>query len=198
VQQAPEQQAAPPPSPAGAPPVVVPAQYGWNGAYPAPSPLPPPEVEERTANNALYVELLGAGLFYSINYDRTFGDFAARVGVGYFSVSAYDYSSDGSRRDAHASFLSIPLSVTYVGLASRNKTHIFELGIGLTILHAGAGANSFYVDDQRDSRTIVIGTGTLGYRLQPADGGFFLRAGINPLLGYGFIPWPYVGLGATF
>src|SRR4051812_37775327 len=47
---------------------------------------PPGPAKEREAKNAVYVEGLGAGLFYSVNYERVFGDFAPRIGFSYFSV----------------------------------------------------------------------------------------------------------------
>jgi hypothetical protein len=157
----------------------------------APPQMAPPQ--ERTANNALYVEGLGPGLFYSVDYDRAFGDIAARIGVGYVSLGVSDGQSSAS-----ASFLSIPITVSYLGIGS--KKHMFEVGGGVSILHVGAGASGLYVDEKGSgSATTVLGTVILGYRMQPVDGGFFLRAGLSPLISkYGFLPWPHIGLGATF
>jgi hypothetical protein len=43
-----------------------------------------------TAFNAIYAELLGPGIIWSVNYERRFGQsgFAARAGLGYVSVTA--------------------------------------------------------------------------------------------------------------
>jgi hypothetical protein len=173
-----------------------PPTYYWNGAYAQPAPLLPVREPPRTAFNALYVELLGAGVIYSLNYDRMFGDFSARVGVGYYSSSDRAYSSDGRTYDVANSFLAVPLSVSYLGIGS--KQHIFELGAGLTVYrYRGSRPDIFF--DTSDGDTGVIGVGTIGYRLQPLNGGFFLRAGVNPLLGARrFLPLPYISLGATF
>jgi len=193
-------QDAPPsePAPGGPPPAAMP---------PPPPPgymPPPPEQEERSANNAIYLELLGPALFYSIDYDRAFGDFAARIGFGYFSVGTTAVSGNGtSVSSAKASFLAVPITVSYLGVGS--KKHMLELGAGVTILSLGAGFNTFGAEGSsaNASAIIVAPTGIVGYRLQPPDGGFFLHAGLAPELfiggrSFAFWPAPYVGLGGTF
>jgi hypothetical protein len=181
-----------------APPPVAPATPAAPAAAPAAAasaPAPPTETSptERSANNALYIELLGAGLFYSLDYDRAFGPIAARIGVGYFSITSGNSASGGS---ASSTFISVPLTVSYLGIGSLK--HMFEVGAGVSINYFGGGA-SFANVSTSSSVTEVFGTVVLGYRYQPPDGGFFLRAGIDPIIGnFGFLPWPYVGLGATF
>jgi hypothetical protein len=179
--------------------VTVPAFAQDPAAAPAAAPpaapaaeAPPPPAEapaanaapERTANNAIYFELLGAALFYSINYDRRISDFALRGGFMYFSVSS-------------ASWLAVPLSVSYLGIGSQK--HCFEIGGGITIHHFGNSVDTLGVSSS-GSATLLLGHAILGYRYQPLDGGFFLRAGVSPIVGsgVGFLPWPHVGLGGTF
>ena len=171
-----------PPPPPPPPPV----------ARPAP-PAEPVEATptERTANNALYVEGLGAGLFYSLNFDHAFGPVAGRAGIGYFAVS-----SSGSS----TTWVSIPLTVSYLGIGGLK--HMFEVGAGVSINYFG-GSVSFAGAGASASATDVYGVIILGYRYQPPDGGFFLRAGLSPIFGGGansafFLPWPHLGLGATF
>lgn len=148
---------------------------------------------EREAKNSIYAEGAGPGLFYSINYDRTISDFAVRLGIGYIGVSAN--AADGSA-GASASFTTIPVTVSYLGIGS--ATHIFELGAGASILHMSAGAHALGVEAD-GSATTALGTLIIGYRMQPADGGFMLRTGISPVFGHGiFLPWPYLALGGTF
>jgi hypothetical protein len=158
---------------------------------------------ERTANNALYAEGLGSALFYSINYDRTIGDFAARIGFGYLSVSAGATSADGtSGSSASASFLAVPITVSYLGIGS--KKNIFELGLGATIFHVGAGASAFNADSKESASagtTFAFATGIVGYRFQPVDGGLIIRTGIAPIFGGSLVPvlpWPYLALGGVF
>jgi hypothetical protein len=175
-----------------------------SGANAAPgksdAPPPPPQAaaleapEERTANNALYVEGLGPGLFYSLNYERDFDNvFGVRVGLDYVSITAV--GDDGA--SANATFLAIPITFSYLGLGSLK--HIFEVGAGGTILYASASANTIG-GSSGGSGVGGIGTLILGYRYQPPHGGFMFRAGIAPLItSYGdFLPWPYVSLGAAF
>jgi hypothetical protein len=176
---------APPPPPGPPPPPPA-------NAPPPPS-APPSEAAptERTANNALYIELLGPGLLYSLDYDRTFGPVAARVGIEYWSLSA-----SGGSGSSSATFLSFPVTVSYLGIGSLK--HIFEIGAGAEITYFG-GSASVLGASSSGSAVTAWGTILAGYRYQPPDGGFFLRAGISPLIGSGFfLPWPYVGLGATF
>lgn len=179
------QDGAPPPPPGPPPPPP---------ANPPPPPPAPPEAAptERTANNALYIELLGPALLYSLNYDHTFGPVAARVGIEYWSLSA----SSGTGSSSSVTFLSFPVTVSYLGIGSLK--HIFEIGAGAEITYFG-GSTSVLGASSSGSAVTAWGTLILGYRYQPPDGGFFLRAGISPLIGSGFfLPWPYVGLGATF
>lgn len=179
----------------GAPPPVAPATPAPAAAAPpAAAPAAPAEAAptERTANNALYVELLGSGILYSLNYDRAIGPIAARIGVEYWSLSATN--SNGS--SASVTWLNVPLTVSYLGIGSLK--HIFEIGAGANISYFG-GSASLLGASSSGSAVTAWGTVILGYRYQPPDGGFFLRAGIDPLIGSGFfLPWPYVGLGATF
>jgi hypothetical protein len=170
---------------------------------PAAMAAPPPSLadarqQERSAKNAIYAEGLGAGIYYSINYERAFGDFSGRLGFGYVSLGA-DVSSGTSSASASASFISVPITVSYLGIGS--KTHMFELGAGATIMSLGAGASGFGTNSSSASATLVLGDVITGYRLQPADGGFFLRAGLNTLVGlpkWPVIPWPAIALGGTF
>jgi hypothetical protein len=154
---------------------------------------PSPSEPERTANNAIYVEGLGPGLLYSINYDRAFSNVALRLGFEYLSVSATN--TDGS--NTSTTLVGVPITVSYLGIGSRK--HIFEVGAGATVLYVG-GAMDTLGNKTTSSTVLAFGVATFGYRYQPPDGGFFLRAGISPLISSegAFLPWPYLGLGATF
>jgi hypothetical protein len=152
----------------------------------------------RSANNALYAELAGASFIYSISYDRRFEDMSIRAGIMYVSVpGASKASSDvAASESASASWVGIPLSLTYLGIGSRE--HSFEVGGGITLL-SFEGSHGPLGIDSSDSGAVVLGHAILGYRYQPLDTGFFLRAGSTPVFGSGvFLPWPHLGLGATF
>jgi hypothetical protein len=176
-----------PPPPGARPPAYYPPPPP-PGYYPP----PPPANQERTAFNGIYVEGLGPGFFYSLNYDRVISDIALRLGIGYISVAA-----SAGQSSAHAYFLTLPFDINYIGIGS--KKHIFEIGGGATVVAVGAGASSLGVDSQNESATKVFGHLNIGYRLQPPEGGFMLRTGLSPIIGSGvFLPWPYIALGATF
>lgn len=176
----------------GAPPPVAPATPAAPAAAPA-APAAEAAPTERTANNVIYIEGLGPGLLYSLNYERVFQPVSVRLGVDYFSISATN--ADGS--SASATFLAIPITISYLGLGSLK--HMFEIGAGGSILYFGGAVNTLG-NTTHGSAVSGLGTIILGYRYQPPDGGFFLKAGLSPLItGSGsFLPWPYVGLGATF
>jgi hypothetical protein len=186
----------------GGEPSSAPATEGAAPAAPVDRPASSvaPEKEERSAKNSIYGELLGPALLYSINYERNIGDFSGRIGIGYLSLSASAPETDGNGNvhtaSASAEFISVPLTVSYLGIGGRNN--MLELGAGATILHMGAGASSFYASSSA-STTVVLGVVQAGYRYQPADGGFLFRVGLSPIVSeYGAIPLPYLSLGGTF
>jgi hypothetical protein len=188
-------------APPTAPPAVDPAAQPPADTSGAPIHHQAEAEDERSANNAVYAEGLGPALFYSINYDRSFGDFAGRVGFGYLSVSA-SASSGSTQETASASFFAVPVTVSYLGIGS--KRNMLELGAGATIFHVGAGAGGFDTSGSASataSSTFVLPVGIVGYRLQPPGGGFLLRAGISPVFAGSSIPvlpWPYLALGGAF
>jgi len=129
----------------------------------------------------VFVEAGGPGLL-SINYDMRFGrrrdGFGFRAGFGGWSLKK-------------STQLFIPLGVNFI--TGKNNRDFFEAGAGATIVNnsAGSGEGPF-----RRS----FGFMSLGYRKQPADGGYFFKASLVPVFGKGFF-WPYyvaVGFGYTF
>ncbi len=194
-------------APSSTAPAPAPAPIAGSAPAPAEAPAPAAEPDdERTANNALYIEGLGPGLFYSVNYDRSFGDFAGRIGFGYVPLSATATSTDSSgaptQETASASFFTVPITASYLGLG--DKKHMLELGAGVTIVHVGAGATAFDAtssSSSHESATFLFPVGIVGYRYQPPHGGFLFRGGISPIIGGSGIPvlpWPYLALGGTF
>jgi len=175
---APAEQPPPPPAPAG----LSPAEHG--SEKPA---------DARTAQNALYVELAGAAFVYSINYDRRFEDMSLRVGFMYFQLRSSSPSSDVASSET-TSWVAIPLSLTYVGIGS--SEHSLEVGGGITVHNFGSSHAPF---GSSRSDAAVLPHAILGYRYQPLRAGFFFRAGLSQLFAPDiFLPWPHVGLGATF
>ena len=153
-------------------------------AAPAPAPIP--------ARNAFYVELLGNGLIYSVNYDRRLTDnLAGRVGFAF--VSGED--SDGDR----ASIVIAPVMGSY--LFGEGNSH-FEAGLGVLLASAsvedvGSGDEDWF--DETVEGSTVLGTGVLGYRYQRPDGGFVFRVGLTPVFTTSdFAPWFGISFGYGF
>lgn len=158
----------------------------------------------REAKNAIYLDLLGPGLFYSINYDRVIvDDVSARIGFSYFSVGASATDASGAATaSAEFSYWAVPITVSYLGIGS--DTHMLELGGGASII-SFSGSGLLESDDAAVGGGTSVTTGALtamaGYRRQPADGGFVFRIGASPVKTFGvpgILPWGYMSLGAAF
>jgi len=162
-------QTAPPPTNATATP---PAANGWVVTPPLdPSSRPAPDAS--FARLAVYFELLGPGLLYSLNVDLVVGDMIA-LRAGYSSFEFF------------GSVTLVPVFASYLGYGSPDQR--YELGLGAIINQDG-------FDDG------VLPAALVGYRYQPLEGGFLFRVGATLLfsLNENFVlPWPYVSLGATF
>jgi hypothetical protein len=124
------------------------------------------------APNAFYAELLGNGLLYSCNYDRLFSEsFGGRIGVSYAFPG-------------HTSLVTLPVMAYYlVGLGSGPSK--LEFGLGATILLQPEGQSLSFMaaPDEKLRGTCVVGTATVGFRYQRADGGLIIRVGATPFFG---------------
>jgi hypothetical protein len=166
------------------------------------------------APNSLWVELAGAGLGYSINYERRFfDDLGVRAGVEYLPLSL---SSGGG--SASSTTLAFPIGVSYLGL--RSGKHGLEAGAGVT-LYANTSSASAGGASGSASSVFPLGWVQVGYRYHPVmKAGFNFRIGVMALVGgaplYSFaafgvgahlgttvdapniVPWGYISLGASF
>jgi hypothetical protein len=157
---------------------------------------------------SIFVEVGGAGLPYSFNYDIRFDktkmdSWGMRVGIGGYAT----------RND---SFFSLPFMVNKL---YGKSSHYFEIGLGATIF--GFDENDYrtcvngFVDQNGnficnsyetyksnyefilpvDGSPSVMGTMNFGYRKIPVDGGFTWRINLTPIFNNnGF--WPlFAGLG---
>lgn len=194
-------------NPAGGPAPIAPAPAA-NPAADTATTVPTVATSEDDARgraeNTVYVEGLGAGLLYSVNYERlVIEDLAVRGGFGYWSatVSAGDASSSSS-------VLTLPVTASYLGIGS--KKHILELGGGMTFAIFSGAANSGLASASGDGMSILTDA-LLGYRLHPVDGaGFNFRVGGMAMMGkglslstndpeaFGVVPWFYLSMGGSF
>jgi len=132
---------------------------------------------------AFYFGLGGAGPIMSVNYDTRFTNrvsgLGCAAGLGYFGVEDF-------------SIFSVPVSLNYL---FGRRTHFVELAAGATYF---TGSNDLFDDTETSG---FFGHINIGYRLQPTNGGFFLRAGYSPLFSFsggGNVPSMYVGFGYNF
>lgn len=183
---------------------------------PPPGALPPPPVrpadpeESHPAPNAVYVEGLGAGLFYSINYERRIiDDVGVRAGFSYVSYGASVTTGSGTSSSS-VSFLTFPIGASYLGI--RGGKHALELGGGVSLTYA-SGTSSSLGSSASGSGVGAFGNVLVGYMLHPVDhAGFNFRVGVMALMGPGFnvfgepgelgnfgvLPWGYISFGAGF
>jgi hypothetical protein len=191
-------------------PVTAPQPASTAPPAPPAGEAPPAKAagENRPAPNSVYVEGLGAGLVYSINYERMVADeVGVRVGFSYLSFGA-TASAGGQTSSASASFVTIPITASYIGVRRRSSS--LELGGGATIAYASGSASGVGASASGSGMT-PYGVAMVGYRLHPVDHpGFQLRVGLMALVGQGLalsnadpralgvLPWGYLSLGASF
>ncbi len=159
--------------------------------------------EEHPAPNTIFVEGLGAGLFYSVNYERLlFDQLGVRIGFSYMS-----YGSNVGTSSSNVSYVTVPLTAEYLGL--RAGSHVLEIGAGATMIFTDGSASAGGLT-ATGSGASAIGNAHIGYRIHPMNGGFNFRVGAAALYGpglslsnpdpnsWGIIPWFYISAGASF
>ncbi len=130
----------------------------------------------------IYAELLGSGVFGSVNYDVRFSE--KDNGLG-FRVGA------GMIPDV----LVIPLEIN--GLAGKKKV-LFEYGIGI--------ANGIFLKDKPGNTTFPTGTTKIGFigfaktgiRYQPQNNGIMLNLNWTPVVNSEDVRWIWFGLGIGY
>jgi hypothetical protein len=145
--------------------------------------------EKDGSNHGVFVEFLGNGLFYSVNYDTRFSKkvdgLGGKVGFGYIGVDGDHYSS-------------FPFLVNYL---KGKEGHYFEMGVGANYLVADYKNGGGVTESPEIAKWEGwSGNMSLGYRYQPIDGGFLFRAGITPMFRKDeFRPfWPQISVGYAF
>lgn len=134
----------------------------------------------RTKGRAVYLEVLGNGFGYSLNYDQRFQNrfdgLGFKAGGSYLGVNG-------------VSVATFPVGINYL-LGSEGK--YFEMGLGTTYIRASGEADIPRIGKKSTSGNLLVGNMIFGYRSEPVDGGFVFRASITPFFGYGVF-WPIYG-----
>ena len=135
------------------------------------------------ARSSVYLEILGPGVFYSVNYDYRFTQrFGVRAGFSTWTIEPI-FSFDGDE----LSFAGFPLTANY--LTGDGPSHV-EFGAGIVpVFISSDGTNHFFGDEYHESGTVLLGTLSMGYRMQPPDGGFMLRVVMTPLFSAEDFAW---------
>lgn len=129
------------------------------------------ESNDLVYQNALYVELGGNALAYSLNYDHAFSDkVSGRIGSGFFG--------------GHGDFVATPVIML---------NHL--LGKGYKRLELGAGLFIAAGDVSDDFDSVVGATFTFAYRYHKPNNVFF-KAGFTPIIAEDvFLPWFGISVG---
>ena len=133
---------------------------------------------------AIYFGIGGSGPIFSVNYDRRFGNklngLGFTAGLGFFGATG-------------GSIFSVPASLNYL---FGKQNHFLEAAAGATL---AIGTSEDFLGGNSTTGSTIIGHINLGYRYQPAAGGFFARTGVSPLFFEGvYFTSYYLGLGYSF
>jgi hypothetical protein len=147
----------------------------------------------RAIRHSLYIELLGNGGFYSLNYEaRLPFELTLRGGASYLGASATGETARG-----RAGLVSVPMMI---GALPGFREHRLEVAAGATLFWFSGEASVLFVKAEMNE-VLAMGTATIGYRYTPASGGIVLRAGFTPLFaiadGVRVLPWGGVSVGGT-
>lgn len=123
--------------------------------------------------HAAYLELLGSGGLYSVNYERRVQErVALRIGAG-------SWSGDDIFGSGQTTVTTVPVTISALRVGTR---HFLEAGGG--ILLGRKSAESSFGEPTRTSAVFAL-SGLLGYRYQQPGGGFLFRSALTPLVGFG-------------
>ncbi|MBS1522748.1 MAG: hypothetical protein JST50_17245 [Bacteroidetes bacterium] len=132
-----------------------------------------------------YLQIGGAGLAISANYDARFN--AERNGFGY-TIGIGGFSSEGN------SVITIPFQINYL---IGEHSSMLQVGGGATFLHSTG--NNTGKTWSFDRITGFVATGSFGYRYQPEQKGISFKVEFVPILyDEGIIPAGGISIGYTF
>lgn len=154
------------------------------------SSAPPPIAH---GSNAVFAEVLGNGLLYSLNYERFLWPvpIGLRIGASFFTYAVSDVSGSGN-----LTLLTFPLTASYYWGTLRHK---LQLGLGATFLYTSASSDSTGTT-YGSTGLGVAATAIVGYRYLPVGRGVTFGGGFTPLLraSRGLLPWGGVDVGYVF
>jgi hypothetical protein len=131
--------------------------------------------EASYTKNCLYVELLGQGILYSINYEHRFIEaVSGRIGYTKWTIPAFFFLIAGT-----VEMECFPVMINYL---SGSGDHHFEIGLGAILGRIELSGEEIFFGSKIDGKeTFALGTGTLGYRYQPVASGLLFKIGLTPI-----------------
>jgi hypothetical protein len=150
------------------------------------------------ADNAVFAELLGNGLLYSVNYERIVA-VGAGVTLGIRAGASFiTYGISSSAGAGNLTLATVPVTVSYYWGPSSHK---LQLGLGASALYVSAATDSTGQKFSSAEEGLgIAATAIVGYRYLPARRGVTFGVGFTPLLrsGRGFLPWGGASIGVAF
>ncbi len=149
--------------------------------------------QEKTKNNTdadnnVYLEILGNGFFYSLNYEKFFSrNFSVRAGIMVFPAS-------GTSDEGHTLDVTLLLSPIMGNYLFNFGNHNIEVGFGPDVIYASG--NTDIAGDF--SGFALAWTARIGYLYFPTDGGFNFRLAYTPILSENFTHSFGLGIGYAF
>ncbi len=136
-----------------------------------------------TTGNIIYLEILGAGGLYSLNYERHL-DYKTtfRVGASYFQYST---------TQTVTRFIAIPFALNVL---IGQRPHLLEIGLGASLYSVPFDKVTWHLTNR-------LGIGVVHsfmYRYQKSESGLNFRMGFTPVWGEGFFPYGGLSIGYSF
>lgn len=130
--------------------------------------------QQSFSRNAIYTELLGPGILYSVNYEfRPVRMLSLRAGFSIWRLPTFWLFIDGWLR-----FNGFPLTASYL---LGQGSHSLEIGGGIMPVNVEIeGEEVFFGSEIEGSGSLILGTGIFGYRYQPSKGAF-IKCAATPL-----------------
>jgi hypothetical protein len=120
---------------------------------------------------SVFIEVGGAGLALTLNYDARFGQtrdkWGYRLGAGYYNTGAN-------------SVFSVPLQINYLYAIGQSTSSFVEAAAGTTFLYSRGSPNGTFFEF--DNITGFCGSISLGYRYQQENGGINFRIVFDPII----------------
>ncbi len=149
--------------------------------------------QEITRNN-VYLELGGAAMMYSVNYERLLTsnrniNFPFRIGLSYTSTNVFDGNNT----------LGVPISISFI--KNLSKSFYFETGVFVTAFfykekHYGMGGSTYLGSD---AIVKYMPGASVGFRRQPETVGVYYHIHLQvQLIDSDVGIFPGIGLGYAF